>query len=443
MDGTTSKFDSYSGIAASNIAFQTNLNGQGATEKMRIIGNGNVGIGTATPQAKLHVYAQDNSVASILSETSNNNNRFQIRNYVTTQVNQPVFRLQHTFYGSVENNGFIDFLRGESSDGGFLALGTNGTEKLRINTIGNVGIGTITPNSLLTVKKDQNSPSSITISNLGAASPNTIMQFLLSEDGSSTHGYLRRYRDGTGNVELGYTDNLVFKGGVSSTSTEHMRINPNGNVGIGTTSPTEKLEITGNMNVSGQTWIGPKVPSYAPFNINQPTPYMYSGMFAHTDPSVDRRMMFGVFNNIIGIQAAVYSNGNNTSLLLNPGGGDVGIGTTTLPAGYKLAINGNAIANKVVVKQFPWADFVFKPEYELPPLSKVEDFIKKNGHLPEIPNEAEVKEKGIDLGSMEAKLLQKVEELTLYLLQQQKRMEKIEIENQNLAQRVKELEKKQ
>ena len=98
--------------------------------------SGNVGIGTTSPQAKLHVYAQDNSVASILSETSYNNNRLQIRNYVTTQVNQPVFRLQHTFYGSVENNGFIDFLRGESSDGGFLALGTNGTEKLRINTIG-------------------------------------------------------------------------------------------------------------------------------------------------------------------------------------------------------------------------------------------------------------------------------------------------------------------
>ena len=117
--------------------------------------------------------------------------------------------------------------------------------------------------------------------------------------------------------------------------------------------------------------------------------------------------------------------------------GSVGIGTTSTPIGYKLAINGNAIANKIVVKQYPWADFVFKPEYQLPPLSKVEDFIKQKGHLPDIPSEAEVKENGIDLGNMDAKLLQKVEELTLYLIELKKENDVLKNDVQELKKAIK------
>jgi hypothetical protein len=67
-----------------------------------------------------------------------------------------------------------------------------------------------------------------------------------------------------------------------------------------------------------------------------------------------------------------------------------------------------------------WSDYLFKPGYRLRPLSEVSQFIQTNGHLPDIPTEAEVKEKGVSLGDMQAKLLAKVEELTLHMIQQDK-----------------------
>lgn len=99
----------------------------------------------------------------------------------------------------------------------------------------------------------------------------------------------------------------------------------------------------------------------------------------------------------------------------------------TAPFDYQLAISGNILASKVVVKNSTnWPDYVFKPDYTLPSLCEVEQYIKINGHLQDIPNEKEIADKGIDVGSIEEKLLKKVEELTLYLIQQQKRIEELE-----------------
>ena len=73
-----------------------------------------------------------------------------------------------------------------------------------------------------------------------------------------------------------------------------------------------------------------------------------------------------------------------------------------------------------------FADFVFNDDYQLRPLSEVNAFIETNGHLPEIPSAAEVKENGMSLVEMQVKLLQKIEELTLYMIEQQKRIEELE-----------------
>ncbi|WP_276090973.1 hypothetical protein [Pedobacter sp. JY14-1] len=96
--------------------------------------------------------------------------------------------------------------------------------------------------------------------------------------------------------------------------------------------------------------------------------------------------------------------------------GSVAIGTTD-PKGYKLAVAGNMIAESVKVKlQGTWPDFVFAKDYALPSLSETETHIKEKGHLPGIPSAAEVKENGIELGEMNKKLLEKIEELTLHLI---------------------------
>jgi len=106
--------------------------------------------------------------------------------------------------------------------------------------------------------------------------------------------------------------------------------------------------------------------------------------------------------------------------------GNVGIGTADAK-GYKLAVAGNMIAESVKVKlQGAWPDFVFSNAYELPTLQETEKQIRDKGHLPGIPTAAEVKANGIDLGEMNAKLLQKIEELTLYILEQDKRIAKLE-----------------
>jgi hypothetical protein len=108
--------------------------------------------------------------------------------------------------------------------------------------------------------------------------------------------------------------------------------------------------------------------------------------------------------------------------------GNVGIGTIDLNNDYKLSVNGKIKTKEIQVSLEGWSDFVFKSDYNLKPLEEVESFIDKNSHLPDIPSEVEVKEKGIDVGKMNAKLLQKIEELTLYLIDQNKEIKKLKTE---------------
>ncbi len=122
---------------------------------------------------------------------------------------------------------------------------------------------------------------------------------------------------------------------------------------------------------------------------------------------------------------------SNSSLNVLPDG-NVGIGTTTTGV-YKLAVEGSIAAREVKVQASGWADFVFKKEYNLPTLQEVEKHIVEKGHLENIPSEEEVLKGGINLGEMNAKLLQKIEELTLYLIEEEKKnkIQSEEIEKSN------------
>lgn len=108
----------------------------------------------------------------------------------------------------------------------------------------------------------------------------------------------------------------------------------------------------------------------------------------------------------------------NDDLIYN--GGNVGIGSSPA-AGWKLSVNGKIRAKEVKVET-GWADFVFEKDYELPSLSEVEAHIKSKGHLQDIPTAKEVAENGINLGEIQARLLQKIEELTLYTIEQEKQL---------------------
>ena len=118
---------------------------------------------------------------------------------------------------------------------------------------------------------------------------------------------------------------------------------------------------------------------------------------------------------------------SNGDLIVNK---RIGIGTTKID-GYRLAVKGTIRAREIRVTT-SWSDFVFAEDYALPTLDEVESHIKTHKHLPDIPSAAEVEAKGVELGVISSKLLQKIEELTLYVIEQEKRIEALEAENKVL-----------
>lgn len=110
--------------------------------------------------------------------------------------------------------------------------------------------------------------------------------------------------------------------------------------------------------------------------------------------------------------------------------GNIGIGTENFGS-WKLAVNGKIRAKEVKVET-GWSDFVFEDAYDLPTLEEVEEHIKTEGHLKDIPSAKEVEENGILLGEMDSKLLQKIEELTLYMIELNKKVKVLEEENKKL-----------
>jgi len=260
----------------------------------------------------------------------------------------------------------------------------------------------------------------------------------------------------------------------SSGTGTRLTIKNTGEVGIGTSDPQEKLHISGNilgnklmLNDPNDTsdwntiWQSGFYQSYnatnAPeanawfwgLNMNHGTnsaAYKYNGQIVIKNSSVSPVMYFRSTNvDGIGTWAKVlHSEGDQT---IN---GNLGIGTTNTQ-GFKLGVNGDIAATEVKIATYAnWADYVFNKDYELPTLKEVETHIKEKGHLKDIPNAEEVKKDGFYLGDMNAKLLQKIEELTLYTIEQQKeiesqstKIEQLEKENQvlkSLLERVKKLE---
>lgn len=121
--------------------------------------------------------------------------------------------------------------------------------------------------------------------------------------------------------------------------------------------------------------------------------------------------------------------------------GNVGIGTT-ITGPHKLAVEGSIGAREVKVTATGWPDYVFKNNYNLPTLEEVEKHINEKGHLENIPSEEEVLKNGISLGEMNAKLLQKIEELTLYMIDVSKKVNDLTISNDKLIEENKILFKK-
>jgi|GEM_PF-884760 len=118
----------------------------------------------------------------------------------------------------------------------------------------------------------------------------------------------------------------------------------------------------------------------------------------------------------------------------------LGINTKSIPNGYTMGVKGKIITEEVKVQLTSggiWPDYVFDPEYKLPTLKEIEAHIKENGHLPEVPSAADIKQnEGYELGSMDMVLLKKIEELTLYSIEMEKQIKALQEENKTLKEDV-------
>ncbi len=110
--------------------------------------------------------------------------------------------------------------------------------------------------------------------------------------------------------------------------------------------------------------------------------------------------------------------------------GDIVMGNTTVApkAGYKLSVDGKVVCEELLVQLSPWPDYVFKPDYKLASLLEVEQYIQENNHLPGIPTAEEVESEGLNVGEMQKLMMEKIEELTLYLIDLKKENEVLKVE---------------
>lgn len=194
-----------------------------------------------------------------------------------------------------------------------------------------------------------------------------------------------------------------------------------GNVGIGLANPAEKLHVNGNIKLGYSS-------GGANFGIEWFTS-SYGYGFGHKIYNVDGGA--GVPTGTVQLRfAARNSSATWSDMMTLTSDGKVGIGTTN-PGTFKLAVEGKIGAREVkVTLQNPWPDYVFNNNYKLRSLYSLEQFIMANKHLPGLPSAEEVnKDGGIELGLMNVKLLEKIEELTLHLIELNKKVEKLEKKN--------------
>jgi hypothetical protein len=177
-----------------------------------------------------------------------------------------------------------------------------------------------------------------------------------------------------------------------------------GNVGIGTASPGYLLDVNGRIRLRSVD-----ASNTAGLWLNNVTNTALTGFI-------------GVINNSrMGFYGAV----SGWSLVMNTDNGNVGIGTFN-PA-YKLSVNGTIQAKEVRVET-GWADYVFETGYKLQSLDEVESYINKHKHLPGMASAEEIQKNGLAVGEVQTKMMEKIEELTLYVIDLQKQIAQLKAE---------------
>lgn len=210
-----------------------------------------------------------------------------------------------------------------------------------------------------------------------------------------------------------------------------LTITSEGKIGLGTESPRAKLDVIGGIRTRSLTvddplkaidwnelWQSGFYESYQALNAPEPNSWFWGIVMNHSTNHTEYKFsgQIAVKNN--PTQPVMYFRSTNKE-------GD-GVWAKVLNSIGNQVINGKLEAKEIKITTTPTADFVFDNDYDLPSLEYIEKYISENKHLPQIASAEEMKKEGVSVGEFQIKLLQKIEELTLYTIDQEKRIDKYE-----------------
>lgn len=334
---------------------------------------------------------------------------------------------------------------------------------------GNVGLGTTTPTARLTVAGSTRIDSTLTVNDSVVMQSSARVGEDLKVDGNLYIPNIPTLQHFTNESILvkdinGLTQSISAQsmaGTIYSLSCELVGANPIWNngpnklytecsgvrVGIGTNSPEFTLDCRGDAKTTGHLWanqslsVGANMNTFSKVNIvnTNRTAVLQANTVGNIKPY--QRLMYFEYDHadtkILEVQNptagytafSLHSNGemdihNGVAQIFHLGtNGMLSLHNNSMET-FRVEANGMVRARKIKVDSETWADYVFDENYKLLPLNELEVFLKKNKHLPSIPSEKQIIEEGIDVTEMNVKMMEKIEELTLYLIQQNKKLEK-------------------
>ncbi len=261
-----------------------------------------------------------------------------------------------------------------------------------VYTLDSVGIGT----SLPSTKLDIRSLTAGVILRLGSNDPQ--IDFY---QGVTPTGFVNTtgvdFKMGT------FSSNNTGKAIIRVNGGDRLTVAPDGNVGIANNDPLARLHIATGQD-AGLT--------------NTQNGFVMLGTEASSNVVIDN-------NEIIA-----RNNGAISTLFMQNNGGTVQIGNTPVPTGYTLSVAGKAICTELRVQLTgAWPDYVFDEKYKLPDFNTLRNYIKENKHLPNIPAAKDMEKSGMEVGDMQRRMMEKIEELTLYVLELEKKVSALEKKN--------------